>query len=371
MLLVDNEVSPPTGGGRRRRILRRRGVVPSVEGRTYLHPSELPGDFELLLTTAVEHRPRRFSASIMAVAVLLLGAGSATLIATNTKEPTTEALPAHVARSLLSVPSVGRSAANSLIQLSVNDHGHITATGAIIVGDGHVAVTTLAISKSASITGSTCEKPRVAATWLGRDSHVGLTYVHVRETLSTTSVAPQPATEPVLVISPYFNDHARTPRFAYANTVLSDPRFTTNDGIVSYLSATSPSSLHGITGAVAINDGGDVVAMLSSTGQWFTASYLTEVATAWLQSPNCHGRLGISGVSAEGGGVLVTAVARGPSSGVLRAGDVLSEINGQHIDSFDALTTLLYATPGHSHVRVTFLRHQVTHVAVVKLGCLS
>jgi len=276
-----------------------------------------------------------------------------------------------VAFSLQAIPHVGQDAATSSIQLTSERDGHLISGGAMIVGNGDVAVTTLRFNSHASITGSTFTTPRMHVQWMGFDRHLGLTYLHLPCTLQTTAIAKHNAIEPVLVISPYFAASSRTPRFAYATTVLSDARRTTNDGIVSYLTATSPTQLRGLTGSFAIGDSGDVVAILSDNGQWITAEYISRVASAWLAAPNCHGHLGISGIPAEGGGVLVTAVARGPSFNKLAPGDVITALNEKSVDTMDGIVTELYATAGHTSMVIQFLRHQQPSFVVVRLDCLS
>ena len=111
--------------------------------------------------------------------------------------------------------------------------------------------------------------------------------------------------------------------------------------------------------------------MLARNGQWITAEYIARVATAWLAAPNCHGRLGISGVPDEGGGVRVTAVGRGPSFSKLAPGDVITALNEKSVDTMDGIVTELYATAGRTSMVVQFLRDQQPSFVVVRLACLS
>jgi hypothetical protein len=297
--------------------------------------------------------------------------GSLSLYSTETSVEPTQAMDGHVAFSLQAIPRLGQDAAISSIQLTSERDGHLISGGAMIVGNGDVAVTTLQLNNHDPITGSTFKTPRMRVQWMGFDRHLGLTYVHLPCTLEATAIAKHNEVEPVLVISPYFAASSRTPRFAYATTVLSDARRTTNDGIVSYLTATSPTQLRGLTGSFAIGDSGDVVAILSDNGQWITAEYISRVASAWLAAPNCHGHLGISGVPAEGGGVLVTAVVRGPSFNKLAPGDVITALNEKSVDTMDGIVTELYATAGHTSMVIQFLRHQQLSFVTVRLDCLS
>jgi hypothetical protein len=364
--------TPPNGEKQRRlRWRRARSAVPAAESRAYIHPSELPGDFEQLLSSVPEPTTQRMSLGLLSGSVVLLLVGSLALYSTETSTPDTEAMREHVALSLRAIPHVGQGAAASSIQLTTQKNGRLVSGGAIIVGNGDVAVTTLQLDPHDSITGSTFSTPRMKVRWMAFDRHLGLTYLHLPFALKTTAIANHNEVEAVLVISPYVVPSSKKLGFAYATTVLSDPRRTTNDGIVSYLTATSPSQLHGLTGSFAIDDAGDVVAILARNGQWITAEYIARVATAWLAAPNCHGRLGISGVPAEGGGVRVTSVGRGPSFSKLAPGDVITALNEKSVDTMDGIVTELYATAGRTSMVVQFLRDQRPSFVVVRLACLS
>lgn len=336
-----------------------------------MHPSELPGEFEKLLSSVPAPKSRRLDAGLLTGATVLLLVGSLSLYSTETSVEPTRAMNEHVAFSLRAIPQVGQAAATNSIQITSERDGRLISGGAMIVGNGDIAVTTLHLNSHDSITGSTFKTPRMRVQWMGVDRHLGLTYLHLPCTLRATAIAKHNEVEPVLVISPYFASSSKTPRFAYATTVLSDPRRTSNDGIVSYLTATSPTQLQGFPGSFAIGDSGDVVAILSDTGQWITTEYISRVASAWLAAPKCHGHLGIIGVPAEGGGVLVTAVARGPSFNKLAPGDVITALNEKRVDTMDEIVTELYATAGRSSMVIQFLRHQQPSSVVVRLDCLS
>jgi S1-C subfamily serine protease len=156
---------------------------------------------------------------------------------------------------------------------------------------------------------------------------------------------------------------------AYSHTVLSDPQTTAADGIVSYLSATTPSNLHGLLGSVAVDGTGKVVALFGHNNRWLSASYVASVALTWLAEPDCHGRLGIDVATAPGGGVNVVHVPSGPSSGLLRRGDVITAINSRTVDTVDRLLSVLYTIPGRSPVVVRYTRDATEGYAVVHLGC--
>lgn len=281
----------------------------------------------------------------------------------------TTAMPEHVVTSIEDVPQVGRAAARSIVEITAESNGHIVGGGAIVVGDGRLAVTTLAISSTAAISVVSGQREHTTATFRGSDPNLGLTYISLATPHDVTKLGGLAATQPVLAVAPYFTPANPVPKIAFAETVLSDPQRTSANGVVSYLSATSPSELHGLTGAVAVDGAGRVVALYGRTGRWLSANYVANVAVTWLAVPGCHGHLGIGGSTADGGGVLVHSVHRGPSQGTLRPGDVVTGINSDTVDSMDRLLSLLYTVPGRSPVVVHFRRHGIDKYAVVRLTC--
>lgn len=278
-------------------------------------------------------------------------------------------MPSHVVTSLEDVPQVGREAARSIIEITAESSGHIIGGGAIVVGDGTLAITTLKIDASATINVVSSRHEHTKATWFGADANLGVTYLTLSATHQVTKIGDLAATQPVLALTPYFSPASSTPRIAFAQTVLSDPQRTSANGVTSYLSATSPSELHGLTGSVAVDGSGHVVALYGRTGRWLSAGYVADVAMTWLARPGCHGRLGITGTTADGGGVYVTSVDNGPSLNKLRRGDVVTGINSQTVDSIDRLLSILYTVPGHSPVVVHFTRRGDEKYTVVRLEC--
>ena len=359
--LVDNDVP-------RRQWRRRKSTVPPRENRTFVHPSELPS-FSQLTSSPPEPISRHFSSYLWGAAALALLAGSIVLASTERAATITTAMPSHVVTSLEDVPQVGREAARSIIEITAESNGHLIGGGAIVVGDGSLAITTLKIAPSATISVVSAQREHISATWRGADPNLGLTYLTLSSPQGVTKLGDLAATQPVLALTPYFSPSSGTPKIAFAETVLSDPQRTSANGIASYLSATSPAELHGLTGSVAVDGSGHVVALYGRTGRWLSASYVADVAMTWLAHPGCHGRLGITGVTADGGGVFVAAVSDGPSLNKLRRGDVVTGINAEPIDSMDRLLSVLYTIPGRSPVVVHFTRHGTDNYTVVRLGC--
>lgn len=342
--------------------------MPPRDGRTFVHPSELPS-FSQLISSPPEAIPRHFSTFLWGAAACALLVGSILLASTERVATITTAMPSHVVTSLQDVPQIGREAARGIIEITAESEGHLVGGGAIVVGNGSLAITTLKLVPSAAISVVSAQREHTSATVRGADPNLGLTYLALSTPQRITRIGSLAATQPVLALTPYFSPASATPRIAFAETVLSDPQHTSANGVVSYLSATSPAALHGLTGSVAVDGSGHVVALYGRTGRWLSASYVADVAMAWLARPGCHGRLGIEGVTADGGGVLVTAVRNGPSLNRIRRGDVVTGINSEGIDSMDRLLSMLYTVPGHSPVVVHFTRHGDDRYTVVRLGC--
>lgn len=361
LVLVDNDVP-------RRRWRRRTSKVPPRDSRTFIHPSELPS-FSQLTSSPPESVPRHFSSYLWGAAALALIAGSIVLASTERAATITTAMPSHVVTALEDVPQVGREAARSIIEITAESNDHLIGGGAIVVGDGTMAITTLTIAPSATITVISAQHQHTTAMWRGADTNLGVSYLQLSAPHAITKLGGLAATQPVLALTPYFIPSSATPRIAFAETVLSDPQRTSANGVASYLSATSPEELHGLTGSVAVDGSGHVVALYGRSGRWLSASYVADVALTWLARPGCHGRLGITGVTAAGGGVFVAAVGDGPSAKKLQRGDVVTGINSETVDSMDSLLSLLYTVPGRSPVVVHFTRHGVSSYAVVRLGC--
>ena len=361
LILVDNDVP-------RRRWGRRTSKVPPRDSRTFIHPSELPS-FSQLTSSPPEPISRHFSSYLWGAAALALIAGSIVLASTERAATITTSMPSHVVTALDEVPQVGREAARSIIEITAESNGHLIGGGAIVVGDGTLAVTTLSLAPSATINVVSAQHHHTTAAWRGVDSNLGLTYLTLSTPHNVTRLGGLAGTQPVLALTPYFNPARATPLIAFAETVLSDPQRTSANGVVSYLSATSPAELHGLTGSVAVDGNGHVVALYGRADRWISARYVADVALTWLAHPGCHGRLGITGVTAAGGGVYVAAVGDGPSTAKLRRGDVVTGINSENIDSMDRLLSVLYTVPGRSPVVVHFTRDGVSNYTVVRLGC--
>ncbi len=341
---------------------------PSRDERSWIHPSELPR-FDAIPTYDGLPERRHLTPLVLASAVVILTLGGITLALRTTSPPATSSLRDHIARSVGELPDFIQRAARSTVELIVTDDGHISATAAMVIAPGDLAVTTTPIPTNASISGSSQVNERFGARLVARDRALGFSVVSLSKRQPITPTGLLPASSTVTAMSSYFTEHAATPEIAWGTTTLGDPVLEKSDGVVSYLATASAPNLYGFTDALAVSDDGLVVAVLNARGQWYSAQYITRVAQVMESNGGCHGRLGITGEDYQGGGALVMKVMHGPSWGLLRPGDVITRINGDELDSFDSLLSYLYAAPAHRDATLDLWRDGRTLRVEVRLGC--
>lgn len=307
----------------------------------------------------------RAIASMMVVALLIGGAG---LASTRGTPPVNGAMPAHVAPVLTALPVYARAAAGHTVDITITLPGHVTSVAAMVLPHD-LAVTTTPISRKALLSASLPGHLNFPVTWIGRDKTMGFTILQLGIKVAPLRLAPLPASTSVVAVSPVMTGSTTPPHFAWANTTLADPTLMAN-GVVSYLATPSYRNLNGPVDAVAVNQSGQVVAVLSTDHLWYSAQFVARVAYIVATGNGCHASLGVRGTSEQGGGVLINWVAKKSAArGWLHAGDVLISLNGRSIDSLEALRTELYLTPAWSKSRLTFVRHATTHHAEVILTC--
>lgn len=344
--------------------------MPPREGRPWMHPSELPS-FDSIPAydpTSLPRRRRPLTVVVLALAATLLVMGSVILAVRSSTPPPTSSLH-NIAASVSDLPAYARAAARSAVELVITDNGHLSTAAAMVIAPGTLAVTTTPIPANATITGSSQLDARFPVTMVSHDQALGFSILRLSMVQPITPTGVLPASSAVLAIAPYFSASATTPEIAWAQTTLGDPIEEVSDGVVSYFADPSAANLDGFADALAVVPTGQVVAVLSATGQWYSARYVTLVAHVMSEDGGCHGRLGVSANNAQGGGVLVVSVLDGPASGHLRAGDVLTSIDHTELDSVDTLLEYLYASPAGETVRLSFLRDGHARTTDVTLGC--
>jgi hypothetical protein len=343
--------------------------VPPLGERSWVHPSELPS-FEKVpvYDAAAAPRPRR-TLAVLVAAVAVVAMGSIALALKSSSPPQTSALRDHIAQSIQDLPTYAQAAAASAIELIItDDSGHVSSAAAMVIEPGNLALTTVPIPKDSAIVGSSESRHHFPVSLVTHDNELGFSVVRLGATQPVAPTGVLPASATVLAIAPYFSQNSTSPEIAYATTVLGDPVIVQN-GVVSYLLTQSEPNLGGFADTLAIDGQGTVVAVLSEHGQWYSAQYITKVADVVTANGGCHGRLGIVGQSAQGGGVVVVKVDRGPSWGQLHRGDILESANGVSLDSLDTLLSYLYASPSKEGVLFDVMRNTHPIDVGVVLGC--
>jgi hypothetical protein len=299
----------------------------------------------------------------MAVALVL---GSFGLYLTQSSNP--PATP-HLALTLDGLPASSRTAAADTVDLSISTPGGVVEVVAAMVLPHDLAVTTIQIPSDATITGSTPGDVDFPVHWVGRDQVMGFSIVRLGRHVPALSFAPLPASKWVVAVSPILKSSTKPPQYAWANTILGDPK-TDATGVISYLSTRSDANLSNFVDGIAINQKGQVVAVLSTDHLWYSAEFVARIAYIVATGRGCHASLGIVGSTAQGGGVAVTRVIpKSPAQYLLKKGDVITALNGKAIDTFDALGTALYLTPAFTVANVTFVRNATIHHADMTLAC--
>jgi PDZ domain len=345
---------------------RRHPAPPPVAGRTWVHPSELPS-FDSLAETRKRVRSR-LARTVAAAMVVALVAGGAGLASTRGRTPVNADMQSHVVAALARLPAGTRQAAARMVDLTIAEAGHVSTVAALVLPHD-LAVTTTPIPTGALLTVSTGARTNLPVAWVGRDRTLGFSIVRLSVRVPAPRLGAMPATASVVAVAPIVTSVRTPPRFAWASTTLGDPALTAN-GVVSYLSTPSNPRLDGLTDAIAVNGHGQVVAVLSGNKRWYPATFVARVAQIVATGDGCHSSLGVRGESAQGGGAEVTWVsARGPATGHLQVGDVITRVAGHDVDDWDSLLTVLYLTPAGSWAPIRFLRGPATHHTAVILAC--
>jgi PDZ domain len=345
---------------------RRHGAPPPAGERSWLHPSELPS-FDSLAATRKRLRSR-VAAALASTTVVALLVGGAGLASTRGVTPSNNDMLEQAAVTWAHLPAVARQAAARTVDLTITVPGHVSTVAAMVLAN-NLAVTTSEIPRGALLFASTSTRAHVPVTWVGHDDTMGFSIVRLGARVPALRFGPLPATASVTAVAPIVTSAGAPLHFVSAATTLGDPHLTAN-GVVSYLATEPHWNLNALTDAVAVDAHGTVVAVLSANHLWYSAQFVARVANIVATGNGCHSSLGIKGTSAQGGGVMVTSVARrGTATGFLRPGDVVIRIVGHDIGNWDDLLTSLYLTPAGTLTKVTFVRGTVTHHAVVILAC--
>jgi hypothetical protein len=302
----------------------------------------------------------------MAVALIT---GGIVLLVNRGPAPLNNNLPPHFAATVNELPSVSRVAASHTVDLTVTTPGHVVHVAALVLPHD-LAVTTKEIPVNAVIKGSTSTKTNFAAQLIGRDTVMGFSVVRLSVPVTALKLDAMPASTNVVAVAPLANGATQKPEFDWSMTTLGDPRLN-SQGVVRYLATTSDTNLSRYVDAVAIDQQGHVVAVLSSRHLWYSARFVAQVAYVLATGRGCHASLGVTGTSEQGGGIKVTKVAAHSAAAVadLVPGDVITAWNGTTLDTWDQLASTLYLTPAYSLAHITYEHATTVKHATVTLEC--
>jgi hypothetical protein len=358
----DNAPAPGRGW------FRRRGEgIPAREERQWVHPSELP-NFEGIRAYDPTQTFRPRTALVALMGLILVGL-AVTMLVLRTSTPPVTGRQNQFATSITQLPAYAQRAARTTVELVVAADGHVTTVGAMVIAPGDLAVTTDPIPPNASIMGSSSNNARFPVQYVSYNDVLGFSIVQLAVWEPVTPTAQLPDSSTVLAISPFFTTNSVQPEIAYASTTLSDPILKESDGVVSYLATPSDANLDGLVDALAVDQSGRVVAVLSGHGEWFSAAYVTKVAQVITENGGCHASMGVEYTTASGGGVLIVKVLAGPAQDHLRRGDVLTAVDTQPLGSSYVLQAYLYASPAPQALTFTLLRGGKLMTSVVDTGC--
>ncbi len=302
--------------------------------------------------------------------VVLLVVGGSVLLANRSDAPPEDS-PAHWAATLADLPVATRAAAGDTVDLIVTTSGRVSNVAALVLPHD-LAVTTTDIATTATIRGTNATHKDFPVTLIGRDNVMGFSIVKLGVAMAPLRLDPLPASAAVVAVAPVVAGASTSPGYDWTETTLGDPA-NNAPGVVHYLATKTNASLAKYVDALAIDQRGRVVAILSAKHQWYSARFVAQVAEVLAIGHGCHADLGIIGADEQGGGALVRSLRPySPAAHAhLLSGDVITWWNGVQVDSWDQLRSMIYLTPVFTAARVTFLRGNAVHHVSVTLGCPS
>ncbi len=304
------------------------------------------------------------------MAVLLVVGGVVLMVNRGATSPVAN-LPAHLATTLNALPATSRLAAAHTVDLTISTPGHVSHVGALVLPH-NLAVTTTVIPVNALISGSTATKLNFSVTLVGRDNVMGFSIVRLGTPIAALKLDAMPASTAVTAVAAVVSGSTKAPQFDWSLTTLGDPS-NNAQGVVRYLATNSDTTLSKYVDAIAIDQSGHVVAVLSSRHQWYSARFVAQVAEVVATGRGCHGEIGVTGTDEQGGGVRVTKVV--PYSAAAHAnivvGDVITNWDGAALNDWTQLVSTLYLTPAYTTASLTFDHNMKAHHVTVTLGCPS
>ncbi|HLK45887.1 MAG TPA: PDZ domain-containing protein [Acidimicrobiales bacterium] len=357
-----------------------RRSTPSVpDGRTWIHPSELPGPFDqAVLPPPHPTVARRFQVAVAGVASALLATGGV-LLAASATVPAGATVGPHVAASVAALPRADRAAARALVALEIYEGQHLGTATAMVLPPGDLAVTTAPVPPGATVDGWCGGHGWMTLSVVGADRGLGITVLHLPTTVPITPVAPlanalattgSPTSLTALAAIP----GATVPvEFEYAAAFLDAAESPVTIGRTVLATASGESTAGVISGSVVLAPSGAAVAVpvpVLGPSSFVSATFLSLLAERLvLGDAAAHGWLQLAGADTlRGTAVVLTVAPHGASWGHLRAGDQILAVNSMHVATMADVDTILYTLSPRTPVTLTIDRGGRTLAVTVRLA---
>ena len=344
---------------------------PSAIERKWIHPAELPSRRAIQAPAEPARIPKwiQIPLGVAATALLLVGASFLS------KTPSSSDAQTSVlsAVRLSDAPDTVRRTANAMTVLTItNSSGTITAPGIALVGR-RVITTTASIPRDALVYADDLHGHPVTATSFHTDTTVGLSALvfSVPVTRAVAAVVAEEGRGPATAISRVADGPAQPVRWSDATVRSVDTLLNANGRSIGALAGDSP--LADEPGTVLMTEKGRCEAISApglALGSFLPASFasgLTSQLTLWPHA--AHGRLGISGTTASGGGAeIIEVVAGGPSDGLLVVGDVITAVDNEHVATTSEMVDAVYLAASGTTLDLTIRHNGTTAHRVVTLA---
>jgi S1-C subfamily serine protease len=345
----------------------RRGAVPPPSERTWVHPSELPGSFELAAVPVRTSGTRRFKTLVVSTASALLVAGVALLAQPTGGQVAGASIGPRVATSVGALPKADRAVARSLLALVIYEGQHLGTATAMVLPPGDIAITTTPVARGATVMGRVPGHVSMAMRVVGTDARLGVTVLRLPTTLRVTPTASLAAALSTggaptrLTALAAVRGTTTAAEFDYAAAYMNAEPSAATVGR-SVLAVTHGKSLAGvIAGSLVLNWRGDAVAeevpALGATSFVPTAFLAMLAQRIVLGNPARHGWLQLEGAPTSSGALRVVGVAyRGVAWGRVLPGDTIEAIDGVKVRTMADVGSVLYTTSPGQPASITVLR---------------
>lgn len=357
----------------------RHGVAELPDGRTWVHPSELPGSFEkVALPPARPPVARRLKVVVATAASALLATGGV-LLAASATAPAGATIGPHVAASIAALPKGDKGAASAMLALVIYEDQHVGTATAMVLPPGDVAVTTTPIPLGSTVEGWSPGHHWMSLTIVGGNTQLGVTVLGLPSTVATTPIGPlEPAvatggTPTSLTALAAIPGSTHQVEFEYAPAYLSATESAVSLGNAE-IATTHGESLAGVISGTVVLDGHGraVAASLPALGptSFVSSTFLELLAQRIvLGDAGDHGWLQLVGADTPSGDALVVSVtARGASAGLVHAGDLITAIDGTRVNSMADIGTFLYTSSPGERASLTLIRAGHPLVVSVRLA---